>query len=336
MTNWLKDILDSHNTVAIPVMTHPGIESTGHTVEEAVKDGNVHYEALRFLADRYKSMAASCTIMDLTVEAEAFGAKVEFQRDDIPHVMGRLVNDAASVEALEIPSLNAGRIPEFVKAARLAVENITDRPVLAGCIGPFTLAGRLYDISEIMTDIYLEPDVIERLLDKCTAFILAYCKELKAAGVKGVFMAEPAAGLLSDEDCRTWSSEYIKKIVDKLQDDNFAIINHNCGNKGQCTQAMIASGAASLHFGNAIDMEQVLYECPTGLVVMGNIDPVGIMKQSTPEKVKEVTHTLLDRVASHPNFVLSSGCDLPPHTPLENVDAFFEALAEYNDVSVAR
>lgn len=336
MTDWLKDILDSRTTVAIPVMTHPGIEATGHTVEEAVKNGNVHYDALRFLADRYKSMAAACTIMDLTVEAEAFGAKVEFQRDDIPHVIGRLVSDAASVDALEVPSLDSGRIPEFVKAARLAVENITDRPVLAGCIGPFTLAGRLYDISEIMTDIYLEPDVIERLLDKCTRFILDYCKKLKEIGVKGVFMAEPAAGLLSDEDCETWSSVYIRKIVDELQDDNFAIINHNCGNKGQCTPAMIASGAASLHFGNAIDMGQVLAECPADLVVMGNIDPVGIMKQSDPDKVKTVTRELLERAGNHGNFVLSTGCDLPPHTPLENVDAFFEALAEYNEAAIGR
>lgn len=330
MAKWLEEIYGRDSIVAIPVMTHPGIEAIGHTVEEAVKNGDIHYEALRYLAERYPQMAAVCTIMDLTVEAEAFGAKVEFQRDDIPHVIGRRVSDADSVETLEIPMLEAGRIPEFLKAARLAVENITDRPVLAGCIGPFTLAGRLYDISEIMTDIYLEPDVIESLLEKCTEFIHNYCRAMKAAGVKGVFMAEPAAGLLSDEDCQAWSSDYIKRIVDDLQDDDFAIINHDCGNKGQCTQAMIASGAASLHFGNAIDMESVLAECPENLVVMGNIDPVGIMKQSTPERVKDVTKDLLARVGEKPNFVLSTGCDLPPHTPLENVDAFFEALDEFN------
>lgn len=329
MTPWLENILGRKDTVAIPIMTHPGIEATGHTVEEAVKDGSVQYEALKFLADRYNSFAC-CTIMDLTVEAEAFGAHVEFQRDDIPHVVGRLVNDAESVDRLAVPSLDAGRVPEFLKACRLAANGITDRPVIAGCIGPFTLAGRLYDISEIMTDIYLQPDVIEKLLDKCTQFIYDYCRALKAEGVAGVMMAEPAAGLLSDEDCRAWSSAYVKKIVDGLQDDTFTIINHDCGNKGQCTQAMVDSGAASLHFGNAIDMEQVLAEVPSDVVVMGNIDPVGIMKQATPERVREVTLGLLGRAGSHPNFVLSTGCDLPPHTPLANVDAFFRALEEYN------
>ncbi len=329
MTPWMKTILDRKATVAIPIMTHPGIEATGHTVEEAVKDGKVHYEALKFLADRYDSFAC-CTIMDLTVEAEAFGAKVEFQRDDIPHVVGRTVSDEASVESLAIPTLGAGRVQEFIKACRLAASNITDRPVIAGCIGPFTLAGRLYDISEIMTDIYLQPDVIEKLLDKCTQFILNYCRALKAVGVAGVMMAEPAAGLLSDEDCNAWSSAYIKKIVDSLQDDMFTIIHHDCGNKGQCTHAMVESGAGSLHFGNAIDMSQVLDEVPADVVVMGNVDPVGVMKQGTPEKVREVTSNLLRMAASHPNFVLSTGCDLPPHTPLANVDAFFEALADYN------
>ena len=32
----------------------------------------------------------------------------------------------------------------------------------------------------------------------------------------------------------------------------------------------------------------------------------------------------------YPNFVLSSGCDTPPHTPMENIDAFFKALDDFN------
>lgn len=29
------------------------------------------------------------------------------------------------------------------------------------------------------------------------------------------------------------------------------------------------------------------------------------------------------------NFVISSGCDIPPATPWENIDAFFEAVNEF-------
>ena len=205
-----------------------------------------------------------------------------------------------------------------------------DRPILAGCIGPFTLAGRLYDISEIMVGIYLEPDAIKMLLDKCTQFLVAYVEEMKKLGAAGIFMAEPAAGLLSDEDCRTFSSEYVKRIVDVLQDDTFAVILHNCGNTGQCTRAMVDSRAAALHFGNVIDMKGVMAECPSDILVMGNIDPVSIMKQATPEKVKETTLELLKDMKGYSNFALSTGCDVPPECPVGNIEAYFEAQHEYN------
>lgn len=329
MKKWMEGVMASDKRVALPIMTHPGIEMIGKTVREAVTDGQVHFEAIKALAERFPS-AASTVIMDLTVEAEAFGAPVLIPENEIPTVTARLVSDAASVEALQVPSLEAGRVPEFLKANRLAVESITDRPVLAGCIGPFSLAGRLYDMSEIMVAIYIEPDVIMALLDKCTAFLIDYCKALKATGVAGVVMAEPAAGLLSDEDHMVYATPYIQQIVEAVQDDDFTIVLHNCGNMGQCTHAMVECGAAALHFGNLVDMAQVVGEVPAEMMVMGNLDPVGVLQQATPEAVYAATTELLERTAAAKNFVISTGCDLPPEVSEANIKAFFDAVEAYN------
>jgi uroporphyrinogen decarboxylase len=325
--NWVDELLQVKTVKALPIMTHPGIEKIGKTVRDAVTDGRVHYEAIRYLSDHYPSMA--CTvIMDLTVEAEAFGSKITMPEDEVPSVTDRLVQDREGIEALEIPGMDAGRLPEYLLANRLAVENIKDKIVLSGCIGPFSLAGRLFGLSEIMMEIYMDPDTIHLLLDKCTRFLISYCKALKTIGTAGVFMAEPAAGLLSNEDCQTFSSDYVRQIVEALQDDRFSIILHNCGNSGQCTQAMIDSGARVLHFGNLTDMEEALRVCPPDVLVMGNLDPVGLFKLGSPQKVRESSRQLLDKAKSYRNFVISSGCDIPPHTPPENIDAFFEACAK--------
>ena len=93
---------------------------------------------------------------------------------------------------------------------------------------------------------------------------------------------------------------------------------------------MVATGACALHFGNRIDMAQVLKEVPEELLVMGNLDPVGIFKQGTPEQVAAATTALLEQTRGARNFVLSTGCDLPPHVPEANLRAFFEALEAYN------
>ena len=329
MKKWITNVINHAERIAIPIMTHPGIEMIGKTVQDAVTNGNVHADAIIALNDRYPS-AASTVIMDLTVEAEAFGCAVHFPKDGMPDVSQRLVSCFEEVQQLQVPSLSAGRIPQYLLANQLAVAAISDKPVLGGCIGPYSLAGRLFDLTEIMMAIYMEPDTVNLLLDKCTQFLIEYCCALKTSGVNGVVMAEPAAGLLSDDDCKRYSSVYVKQIVDALQDDNFSVILHNCGNSGHCTQAMLYVGAHGYHFGNIMNMKDALESCPSDVLVLGNLDPVGVFKMSKPEQVKQSAKNLLDQTAAYRNFVLSSGCDVPPHTPLENVEAFYEALAEFN------
>jgi len=332
MHSWMQSILNDKKRIAMPVMTHPGIELIGKTVLEAVTDGNIHFEAIKALDQKYPS--AACTvIMDLTVEAEAFGATVNFPENEIPTVVGRLVSDRESVEKLQVPDLTAGRIPQYILANRLTAGYSKNKPVFGGMIGPFSLAGRLYDMSELMLACYCEPEIAELLLKKCTEFLKTYCAEQKKQGANGVIIAEPAAGLLSNDGCSEFSSHYIKQIVETVQDDNFMVALHNCGNTGHCTAAMLETGAWAYHFGNKIDMVQALKDCPPNVLAMGNLDPVTVFKSATPDAVKSATLELLNATSGYPNYVLSSGCDVPPHTPHINIEAFYEAVKEYNKLN---
>ena len=323
-------MLQKKKRLAIPIMTHPGIELIGSTVLQAVTNGQVHADAICALNDRFPSDAVTA-IMDLTVEAEAFGATIKFSENEIPNVTGRLVSDFDEVQALQVPSLDSGRVREYLKANSIVASRVKDKKIYGGCIGPFSLAGRLFDLSELMMAIYIEPETVTLLLDKCTEFITKYVSAMKECGINGVILAEPAAGLVSNDDCYTYSSTYVKKIIDAVQDDTFSVILHNCGNTGHCTDAMIRSGAAGLHFGNKADMVEALKTCPKDLPVMGNIDPVGIIQQGTPEKVYDAVTELLGKTAEYDNFILSSGCDVPPHVPIDNIKAFYKALSDYNE-----
>jgi uroporphyrinogen decarboxylase len=329
MKHWVGSLLQSNKRVAIPIMTHPGIDFIGKRVIDVVTDGDAHYAAIEALNKNYPAAAATI-IMDLTVEAEAFGCKIQFGEHEVPTVTERLVSDFDSVERLAIPTLQSGRVQQYLQAATLASQNITDKPVLAGCIGPYSLAGRLFDMTEIMTAAYIEPDTILLLLNKCTQFIMEYAKAMKATGANGIIMAEPAAGLLSDDMCQQFSSDFVKQIVDAVQDDNFLFILHNCGNTGQVTQQMVNTGANGFHFGNKIDMLQVCQDVPSDKLVLGNLDPVGDFKMASATEMKQRTLDLLHKTAKFKNFVLSSGCDTPPHVPADNIKAFYAALNEYN------
>lgn len=329
INKWISNCLEEKRRFALPIMTHPGIELCDKTVKDAVTDGTVQAQAIIQLNKVFPSDGVT-TIMDLTVEAEAFGAEIIFPENEVPSVTGRLVRDAASVHELVIPSLETGRVPQYLLAERLVAEAIQDKPIFGGCIGPFSLAGRLYDLSEMMMAIYTDPDTITLLLEKCTAFLKNYCQAIKETGVQGVIIAEPAAGLISNDDCIQYSTLYVQQIVDAVQDEDFMVVLHNCGNAGHCTDAMVKSGAKGLHFGNKIDMISALDDTPQEILVMGNIDPVGIFKQATAQEVYDTTLELLNKTTDRNNFIISSGCDVPPGTSFENIKAFYRAVNDYN------
>ena len=328
MKAWLKEYLDAPVKKAMPILSFPGAQLIGHTVDELVRDGHLQALCMEAIAKRY-DMAAAVSLMDLSVEAEAFGAKVLFSEDDVPTMHGALIEDEEAAEALQIPKVGVGRTGECVKGIKEAVELITDRPVFAGIIGPYSLAGRLLDMTEIMVLCYEEPEMVETVLEKVTLFLIEYAKAFKKAGANGIMMAEPAAGLLSPNLIEEFSNPYVQRIREAVEDDNFLFIYHNCGNITPIMSSVKAIGACVYSVGNAINMEDAFVGLGDESIIIGNLDPAGVIRNATPEVVKTETLALLEKHSHRKNFVLSSGCDIPPATPLENLDAFFDAWKEF-------
>lgn len=78
----------------------------------------------------------------------------------------------------------------------------------------------------------------------------------------------------------------------------------------------------------AISIEQMLKLMPKDVMVMGNIDPVSL-KDASKEDVIAATNALLEAIGDVDNFVISSGCDIPPFAKWENIDAFMKTAQEY-------
>ena len=301
----------------------------GISVKEFISDSDLQAKGMKIIADCTDS-AASLSMMDLSLEAECFGSTIHFSDDEVPTVVGAIIEEEEDADALEIPEIGTGRTQIYIDAVEKAAKLITDRPVLAGVIGPFSLAGRLLDVTEAMIYCYDEPDMVHTVLDKVTAFIINYIKAYKAVGANGVVMAEPLAGLLSPALAEEFSSNYVKKIVDAVQDDEFIVVYHNCGNCTiQMIDSIIATGAPVFHFGNAIAMDEMMAKIPEDRIAMGNVDPAGQFRNGTPESVKESTKAIMEKCCKYKNFVISSGCDIPPMSSWDNINAFFEAVKEF-------
>ena len=331
MMQWVDDMLKAEQKKGMPVLSFPAIQKMGVTVKELINSSDLQAQAMKIVADETPDSAASVSFMDLSVEAEAFGSTIHVSDDEVPTVVGSIISSEEEADALEIPEVGAGRTKLYLEAMRKATQQITDRPVFAGAIGPFSLAGRLMDVSEAMIYCYEEPDMVHTVLQKVTEFLISYITAYKeTTGANGVVVAEPLAGLLSPDLEEEFSAAYMKQIVDAVQDEEFLVVYHNCGN---CTIQLIDSisqnGCRVLHFGNAINMADMMEKVPAHILALGNVDPAGQFRNGTPESVREATISLMEKCAHYRNFVPSSGCDIPPLSPWENIQAFFKGIDEY-------
>lgn len=325
----LKNAATSDKKQSLPILSFPATQKLGVTVEALVKDSELQARAIETVAKETDTIAA-ISLMDLSVEAEAFGATVKFVPDEVPAIIGQLVCDEAGADALEVPTLYKGRASVCVEGIRLAAEKITDKPVLAGMIGPFSLTGRLMDVTEIMYLCFDEPDTVHKVLKKASLYLIEYAKAFKSAGASGIIMAEPLAGIMSLSMAMEFSVPYVKQIIDAVQDEGFSVIYHNCGNAVlNMADEIFSQGAAAYHFGNAVDMEMMLQKAPSDVICMGNIDPVAQFTDGTPNSMGASVKELLDKCGKYSNFIISSGCDIPHHASWDNIDAFFSAVREW-------
>ncbi len=331
MQNWKQEYMNCTVKKPLPVLSFPGCQLLGYSVNDVVTNSRAQADCIIAIANRY-DMAAAIGPMDLSVEAEAFGAQISFSNEEVPTVVGSIlsIDEPEKADELTVPKVGDARTGLYVEAIKLAKEQISNRPLLAGCIGPFSLAGRLMDMADVMIACVEEPEMLETVLAKTTAFLTEYIKAMKEAGADGIVMAEPAAGLLSPALNEEFSVPYVKQIFDALKAEDFICCYHNCGPYvPRQLDDILDVDADIYHFGDAIDLDEVKDRIPETVLFSGNVSPVTAFKTGSVDTMKAETLAVLEKCGNMRNFIPSSGCDIPPDASLENADCFFETVAAY-------
>lgn len=321
-------ILSQTTPPVIPILAYPGAALVDYFPKDLVTDPTVQFHAQRALHARYNTQVL-LTAMDLSLEAEAFGCELSWSDMEPPTVIGRLVSSRAEAEAMAVPQVGSGRASVPIETTRRLVAEFPRVPILAGMIGPFSLAARLFGVSETLALTLEDPELTGLLVDKATSFLIEQASHLKKAGAWGVLVAEPTAGLLSPRGLREWSSAAVRKLTDAVQEEGFSVILHNCAARPVHLPAILQAGAAGYHFGAPMDLEQALQAVPPNTIICGNLDPARIFVHSDPCEVAEAARQLLAKHRRHKNFVLSSGCDIPAKTSLDVLDAFFATVGSF-------
>ncbi len=332
LASMAKIAYDKGERLVAPIMGYPGLAMTGVNVKLAQQNYGEHYRVLSALVKRFEP-DLMFPIMDLSVEANAFGRYTVFPRDDTATV----VKDTFDWSELEVwkrinISLDA-RLVSYVETVKLMSIGFPTQ-VLRGAYvaGPYSLAALIIGADEAAMMTLLEPEKLLTLLEFVTERILQYTRLLISAGAQSICILEPSAVMLGPQQFEAFSSSYVKHISDSCKYNGVNIIYHTCGNTMHLIDKMVDSGVNGISLDSkevGVDLPKVGASVPENVAIIGNINPTTSIFKGTVRETEQETLELLRAMDPYPNFILSTGCDLPQETPLYNIAAFMDTGRSY-------
>ena len=315
-----------------PLTGFPGAPLTNSTIKICQQNHQAHYQALAALANRFEPDFIF-PMMDLSVEANALGLHTLFPEDD-----SATPQPAGEPEKLlgRIPGINIeadSRALAYAQTIRLMKRHFPATMAIGAYItGPFTLAGQILEVSRAVLAALLDGEELHKLIKSILPFITQYAEMQIKAGADMLCILEPSAALLNPEQFKEFSADYVRSLAMLANKKDVDSIYHVCGNTMHLYRAMAACGISGLSLDSkeaGVNLPEIAGNVSRDIVLIGNLNPTGKLLYGKADEVQQEAQNLLSEMKDFPNFVLSSGCDLPKDTPLENIEAFMKAGKNY-------
>jgi uroporphyrinogen decarboxylase len=328
----LRRAQEEGRRLVVPLVGFPGINMTGGTIKLAQQNYGEHFRVMKAIAETYEPDIIF-PLMDLAVEANALGRYTLFPQAESATVVRAEFSLDELARRAQVNIAFDTRLIGYVETMKLMCIGLPES-VLKGAYvtGPYTLAALMMGADEAAMATVLRVDELHAVCQFTTERIQEYVRLLIAAGAQVICVLEPSAVMLGPEQFAAFSADYVRHIIESCKYAGVATIYHTCGNTMHLVDKMVEAGVHAISLDSheaGVDLPAVARRLSSDVVIMGNVSPTGILFKGRPEEVEAEVCDLLKRMAAYPNFVLSTGCDLPQETPLENIRAFMRAGRRY-------
>jgi [methyl-Co(III) methanol-specific corrinoid protein]:coenzyme M methyltransferase len=310
-------------------VTTEGLNSLGY------KFAQVHLDAKQMAetaVTTHKLFGFDCCIVpfDLCVEAEALGCEINTypHSEDLlyPTIKEKVIHNEEEM-GISVPEgiVERGRIPLMRDAIGMAKKDIGDAvPIGSYVLGPFTLAGQIMELNDLLKLSFKKPDKVGELMEKLSGVIIQVAREYESAGVDYLCVREMGAtsDVLSPRVFKNLILPHLKTIFAELAVPS---VLHICGKTNDIVLSMVESGAQAISVDQKNDIAETRKKLGPGALIFGNYDPYNVLVSGSPELVKETMARCLDDGVS----AVWPGCDIWPTAPPENFKAMMDTVRNY-------
>jgi MtaA/CmuA family methyltransferase len=305
----------------MPITMQLAAAAIGVPYRQYATDHRTLVEAQLRMVERYGFDHVSC-ISDPAREAADCGAGIVVFDDQPPafNEEQALLAEKTTLATLNVPDpLGGGRMTDRVRAAALFRQEVGGDKVIEGWIeGPMAEGADLRGINTIMLDLFDDPPFLADLFEFVTELGIRFARAQVDAGVDLIGIGDAAASLVGPKFYDRYVWPYEKRLVDAIHAMGAMVRLHICGDTNAILDGMGRLGCDIVDLDYPVDMRQGRARMPSQ-VLLGNIEPAGVLRRSTPEQVTAALAAC--HSAAGARYVVGAGCEITRDTPEANVGA---------------
>ena len=228
-------------------------------------------------------------------------------------------------------------LPGRFDDAKSGFESKPDKYHLGGVW--FTLFERLWMLrgfENMLMDPYSMENEFLDLKEKIMQVNLEMIDKWLELGVDGVFFSDDwgtqRGMLINPDDWRRFYKKDYQRMFDRVRNAGKHVWMHLCGNVIDIIPDLIDIGLNVLNpvQPQAMDLEYLSREYRGHLCFNGGIDVQGVMVSGTPDEVRAAVQRTIHQLSTPDGgYICSTSHSIMPETPLDNVIALLESIAEY-------
>jgi len=198
----------------------------------------------------------------------------------------------------------------------------TEVAVAATSWGPFTLTSSIVGMENFLIQLVEEEEKVGLALRATTQAIKDFYLPMQDY-IDIASIAEPASSgdVISPEHFRRHSLPYLKELVDFFHSLDIKVILHICGWNDNRLQDIAGVRADCFSPGETTNLAKVKEIVGSKSCIFGNVAPQ-VLTESREKVVECAEENIFTGNRNKKGYVLSTGCDISPFTPIENVKTF--------------
>ncbi|MEM3406432.1 MAG: uroporphyrinogen decarboxylase family protein [Nitrososphaerota archaeon] len=264
--------------------------------------------------------------------AEAMGCKLKFFEDSPPTVIENIVKNEEDLDKVKIPDpYKDGRLPLNLNALKIVKSNIKDETLIFTYVpSPFTLSSLLMGIDSFLTKIIKNPKLIHELNKICLEACKAFAEAKIEYGANVITVSDPIASIsvISPEMFKDFSKPYLSNILSYIRRKGGISSLHICGETTPILEQFLEMDTKIVELDSKVDLSIAKNKIGKKICIMGNIN-TSLLRSGKIEEIEIEVKKCIEKVAMNGGYILSSGCEVPIDTPIENIKALVTSSKKY-------